>query len=63
MEGSEAWYAIVLVVPQRKAALVERVVGHLNNEKAAPPSLLEQSCGQGMHIVVMADITHLPSLF
>ena len=50
MEGSEAWYAIVLVVPQRKAAaLVERVVGHLNNEKAAPPSLLEQSCGQGMH--------------
>ena len=49
MEGSEAWYAIVLVVPQRKAALVERVGGHLNNEKAAPPSLLEQSCGQGMH--------------
>ena len=28
---------------------MERVVGHLNNEKAAPPSLLEQSCGQGMH--------------
>ena len=36
--------------------------GPLNYEKAAPSSL-EQSCGQGMHIVVMADITHLPSLF
>ena len=33
----------------KESSLVERVVGHLNNEKAAPPSLLEQSCGQGMH--------------
>ena len=34
----------------KESSLVERVVGHLNNEKAAPPSLLEQSCGQGMHV-------------
>ena len=33
----------------KESSLVERVVGHLNNEKAAPPSLLELSCGQGMH--------------